>query len=48
MDLSDTIASAVNAKIRERMGSSYNARTTIESVVLSGSNSYGVMGTGSN
>ena len=48
VDLSDTIAAAVNAKIRERMGSSYNARTTIESVVLSGSNSYGVMGTGSN
>lgn len=48
VDLSDTIASAVNAKIRERMGSSYNARTTIESVVLSGSNSYGVMGTGTN
>lgn len=48
VDLSDTIASAVNAKIRERMGSSYNARTTIESVVLSGSNSYGVLGTGTN
>lgn len=48
VDLSDTIATAVNAKIRERMGSSYNARTTIESVVLSGSNSYGVMGPGSN
>lgn len=48
VDLSDTIASAVNAKIRERMGSSYNARTTIESVALSGSNSYGVLGTGSN
>lgn len=48
VDLSDTIAAAVNAKIRERMGSSYNARTTIESVVLSGSNSYGVMDTGSN
>lgn len=48
VDLSDTIASAVNAKIRERMGSSYNARTTIESVALSGSNSYGVLGTGTN
>lgn len=48
VDLSDTIASAVNAKIRERMGSAYNARTTIESVALSGSNSYGVLGTGSN
>ena len=48
VDLSGTIAAAVNAKIRERMGSSYNASTTIESVVLSGSNSYGVMGTGSN
>ena len=48
VDLTSTIETAVNAKIRERMGSSYNARTTIESVVLSGSNSYGVMGTGSN
>ena len=48
VDLSDTIASAVNAKIRERMGSAYNARTTIESVALSGSNSYGVLGTGTN
>ena len=48
VDLSDTIASAVNAKIRERMGSAYNARTTIESVALFGSNSYGVMGTGTN
>ena len=48
VDLTSTIETAVNAKIRERMGSSYNARTTIESVVLSGSNSYGVMGTGTN